>query len=62
MDQAKDLFLQYYRQTRSIEVAIIELKRKGFNQNEASRVLAELFRIPATVADERVVNSLAWMD
>jgi len=58
MDQAKDLFLQYYRQTRSIEVTIIELKRKGFTQNEASRILAELFRVSTTVADERVVNSL----
>lgn len=58
MDQAKDLFSQYYRQTRSIEVTIIELKRKGFTQNEASRILAELFRVSTTVADERVVNSL----
>lgn len=61
LDPAVILFKAVYQQTKgSIEAAILELKRKGWTQTETAQVIAEVFEVTTTYAEEIVATSVAW--
>ena len=60
MEKVKALFLVIYRATRSVEVAILELKRKGCSQQQTAEAIAQVFGIDLTFAQQAVHQSLAW--
>ena len=60
MEEALALFRKVYQQHRSIETCIAELKRKGFSQMTAVRVIMEVCVLDAVEADELVYDSVTW--
>jgi hypothetical protein len=59
-DPATLLFLKTYRATRCLQVAMLELKRVGWDQQQTAAVLGRLFCIDHLLAQKVVRDSLAW--
>lgn len=54
------LFKEVYTNTDSVEVALLELKRLGWSQNDAVSVLIRVFDTNSIYAENIVANSVAW--
>ena len=60
MEKAISLFRAVILKTHSIEIAIAELKRKGYSQNDTIYVLMQVLKINVADADRWVRNSFIW--
>lgn len=54
------LFKEVYTNTDSVEVALLELKRLGWSQNDAVSVLIRVFDTNSIYAENIVANSVVW--
>lgn len=60
MEEASSIFREVYHQHHNIELCIAELKRKGFSQLDAMKVLVEVAGFNIVDADKVVRNSISW--
>lgn len=60
LDIATTLFKKVYQDTNSIEAALLEMKRIGYNESDAITVLMRVFEVTAEYAQKLTTDSIAW--